>query len=43
LVEKGKNGGKVDILVILADYFGVTLDYLICSSEERTGMEGVFL
>lgn len=38
-IEKGKNGGKIDTLVILADYFSVSLDYLICGCEEGNVME----
>lgn len=40
-IERGSNGAKIDTLVELADYFKVTLDYLVCGVNERTGIEGV--
>jgi transcriptional regulator with XRE-family HTH domain len=33
--EQGKNYPNMDILIKLADYFEVTLDYLVGRSEKR--------
>lgn len=33
--EQGKNYPNMDALVKLADYFGVSLDYLVGRSEKR--------
>lgn len=33
--EQGKNYPNMDILIKLADYFGVSLDYLVGRSEKR--------
>ncbi|TCL54958.1 DNA-binding XRE family transcriptional regulator [Hydrogenispora ethanolica] len=33
--EQGKNYPNMDILIKLADYFEVSLDYLVGRSEER--------
>ncbi|MCM1083932.1 MAG: helix-turn-helix domain-containing protein [Clostridium sp.] len=32
-IEQGKTRGRIDTLVILADYFHVSLDYLICDKK----------
>ncbi len=33
--EQGKNYPNMDVLIKLADYFGVSLDYLVGRSEKR--------
>lgn len=38
-IERGTNGGKIDTLVTLAEYFGVSLDYLVCGCmQEESGI-----
>ncbi|MCM1494486.1 MAG: helix-turn-helix domain-containing protein [Bacteroides sp.] len=32
-IEQGKTNGRIDTLVVLADYFNVSLDYLICNKK----------
>ena len=32
-----KELGKIDTAISLADFFGVSLDYLLCRSDERNG------
>lgn len=34
--ERGERVPDADVLVRIADYYGVTLDYLVGRSEERT-------
>jgi len=33
-IESGKRGCSVDILVLLSDFFGVSLDYLVLGREQ---------
>ena len=33
VLEQGQRGGSVDTLLLLAEYFGVSLDYLIRGTE----------
>lgn len=33
-IEQGRTFGRVDTLVILAEYFGVSLDYLVCGKND---------
>lgn len=40
-IERGRNGAKIDTLILLADYFHVTLDYLVCGIKQRNDMEGI--
>ncbi len=32
-IEQGKTNGRIDTLVVLADYFNVSLDYLVCNKK----------
>lgn len=32
-IEQGKTNGRIDTLVVLADYFNISLDYLICNKK----------
>lgn len=42
-IERGTNGGKIDTLVLLAEYFGVSLDYLVCGCMQKERQEsGIF-
>lgn len=38
-LEQGQRGGSVDTLLLLAEYFGVSLDYLIKGREEGGDLE----
>lgn len=42
-IEKGRNGAKIDTLVALAEYYCVTLDYLICGLYEKNSKEMLML
>ncbi len=35
-IERGVNGAKVDTLVCIADYFGVSLDFIIVGKEPKS-------
>lgn len=41
-IERGTNGGKIDTLVTLAEYFGVSLDYLVCGCTQEGQECGIF-
>lgn len=34
-IETGTNGAKIDTLVSIADYFCVSLDFLVCGCEKK--------
>ncbi|MBD5156140.1 MAG: helix-turn-helix transcriptional regulator [Butyrivibrio sp.] len=37
-ISRAENGFyTVPLLIALADYFGVTIDYIVCRSDERNG------
>lgn len=38
-IESGKSNPPMDLISKIADYFGVTIDYLMHRSEMRTNME----
>lgn len=40
-IERGTNGAKIDTLVSIADFFCVSLDYLVCGSEKNVKLEGI--
>lgn len=41
-IERGTNGSRIDTLVLLAEYFHVSLDYLVCGYRDSAGEEGIF-
>ena len=41
-IERGTNGCRIDTLVLLAEYFHVSLDYLVCGNRDGAGKEGIF-
>ena len=41
-IERGTNGGRIDTLVQLAEFFQVSLDYLVCGNRGRKETEGIF-
>jgi bacteriophage CI repressor helix-turn-helix domain len=34
-IERGKNGTSIDTLVLFAEYFKVSLDYIVCGCENN--------
>ena len=36
-IEQGTRGGNIDTLCLIAEYFGVTLDYLVNGSAKHFG------
>lgn len=38
-IERGVNGAKVDTLVCIADYFGVSLDFIIIGEQPQSEMD----
>lgn len=34
-IERGKNGTSIDTLVLFAEYFKVSLDYIVCGCEDN--------
>ncbi|MGB8455602.1 MAG: helix-turn-helix transcriptional regulator [Anaerocolumna sp.] len=38
-IERGANGAKVDTLVCIADYFGVSLDFIIAGKLPKFEMD----
>lgn len=38
-IERGVNGAKVDTLVCIAEYFGVSLDYIIAGEQPNSEMD----
>lgn len=34
-IERGVNGAKVDTLICIADYYGVSLDFIVTGKEPR--------
>lgn len=40
-VETGYNGAKIDTLVILADLFHVSLDFLVCGCERKEEIDSL--
>ncbi len=41
-IERGTNGGRIDTLVLLAEYFQVSLDYLVCGIRDREETGSIF-
>lgn len=41
-VEQGQRGGSVDTLLLIAEYFGVSLDYLVKGVEAASSSDGLF-
>ena len=41
-IERGTNGSRIDTLVLLAEYFHVSLDYLVCGYRDRAVEKGIF-
>lgn len=40
-IENGTNGAKIDTLVSIADYFCVSLDFLVCGSEKKAEVDSL--
>lgn len=40
-IENGTNGAKIDTLVSIADYFCVSLDFLVCGSEKKAEIDSL--
>ena len=40
-IERGVNGAKVDTLVCIADYFGVSLDFIIAGEQPKYEMDAM--
>lgn len=38
-IERGVNGAKVDTLVCIANYFGVSLDFIIVGEQPKSEMD----
>lgn len=38
-IERGVNGAKVDTLVCIAEYFGVSLDFIIAGEQSKSEMD----
>lgn len=38
-IERGVNGAKVDTLVCIADYFGVSLDFIITGEQPKSEID----
>ena len=41
-LEQGQRGGSVDTLLLMAEYFGVSLDYLVRGAATSSGLDGLF-
>lgn len=41
-IENGNNGGKIDTLILIAEQFQVSLDYLVCGVNRQTEQEDIF-
>lgn len=39
-IETGANGAKIDTLVNIADFFNISLDYLVCGSDRKVELDG---
>lgn len=40
-IEAGVNGAKIDTLVSIADYFCVSLDFLVCGCEKKAEIDSL--
>lgn len=40
-IEQGKTNGRIDTLVVLANYFNVSLDYLVCDKKNLENELGI--
>lgn len=40
-IETGVNGAKIDTLVSIADYFFVSLDFLVCGCEKKAEIDSL--
>lgn len=40
-IETGTNGAKIDTLVSIADYFCVSLDFLVCGCERKAEIDSL--
>ena len=42
-IETGTNGAKIDTLVSIADYFCVSLDFLVCGCEKKVEIDSLLV
>ena len=40
-IEAGTNGAKIDTLVSIADYFCISLDFLVCGCERKAEIDSL--
>lgn len=40
-IESGTNGAKIDTLVSIADYFCVSLDFIVCGYEKKVELDSL--